>query len=222
MTKEEKIILACAQAAHEVNRAYCIALGDTTQPPWENAPLWQRESALKGVESALAGATPEESHRSWFADKQAAGWKYGSVKDSEKKEHPCFVSYAALSREQRQKDMLFTATVRGVAAALGGKVTYPGTVTGPKQTVDWSKDVEAEAPSTRFEFTCPECGSHYWGSTHLSDGTLERMCHGFTGDGTPGNAFTACKFTWHERDDAKYSVRNELAGTTCTGQEVPR
>jgi hypothetical protein len=119
MTNEERIVLACAQAAHEVNRAYCVALGDTTQPPWENAPLWQRESAINGTKGALAGATPEESHASWLREKAAAGWKFGLVKDPEKKEHPCFVPYSLLPAEQRAKDALFVGTVRAVGMALG-------------------------------------------------------------------------------------------------------
>ena len=32
------IIEACARAAHEANRAYCLALGDTSQPSWDDAP----------------------------------------------------------------------------------------------------------------------------------------------------------------------------------------
>lgn len=118
--KEADIILACARAAHEVNRAYCIALGDGSQPSWEEAPDWQRSSALQGVTGALNGATPEQSHESWLAEKYATGWKYGPVKDPEKKEHPCFVPYAELPPEQRQKDLLFVTTVRAMAAALKG------------------------------------------------------------------------------------------------------
>lgn len=110
---------ACARAAHEVNRAYCLALGDDSQPPWEQAPDWQRTSAMNGVEGALKGATPEQSHESWLAEKAATGWKYGLVKDPEKKEHPCFVPYTKLPELQRKKDELFVLTVRAVAAALG-------------------------------------------------------------------------------------------------------
>lgn len=38
-----------ARVVHEVNRAYCEALGDTSQPKWEDAPQWQRDSAMLGV-----------------------------------------------------------------------------------------------------------------------------------------------------------------------------
>ena len=112
-------IEACARAAHEVNRAYCLALGDKSQPSWDDAPDWQKSSARNGVSGALAGATPEQSHESWLAEKAATGWKYGEVKDPEKREHPCFVPYKDLPAAQQAKDRLFTSTVREVAKALG-------------------------------------------------------------------------------------------------------
>lgn len=103
-----------ARAAHEVNRAYCIVLGDMSQPAWEDAPDWQRSSALNGVRGVIAGNTPEQSHESWLAEKTATGWKFGPVKDPDKKEHPCFVPYAELPAAQKAKDALFVAAVRGV------------------------------------------------------------------------------------------------------------
>lgn len=124
MTREE-MIEACARSAHEVNRAYCIAIGDTSQLPWEDAPEWQKSSARNGVDGVLAGNGPRESHESWLKEKAETGWKYGPVKDPEKKEHPCFVGYDDLPREQKKKDSLFVTTVRCVAAALGATVVYP-------------------------------------------------------------------------------------------------
>lgn len=120
---QETVIEACARAAHEVNRAYCIAIGDTSQPPWDEAPDWQKSSALKGVEGVLAGNTPRESHESWLEEKRATGWKYGPTKDPEKKEHPCFVAYDKLPPAQQAKDRLFVDTVRGLAAAFGKLAT---------------------------------------------------------------------------------------------------
>jgi len=87
-----------ARLCHEINRAYCAAIGDNSQDPWETAPAWQRASAVKGVHHVLENpdAGPSASHDSWLAEKRADGWKYGPVKDVEKKEHPCFVEYADL------------------------------------------------------------------------------------------------------------------------------
>lgn len=105
-----------AQVAHEINRAYCASLGDDTQPAWNDAPEWQKASALVGVDMHLANpdATPEQSHESWLAQKLADGWEYGEVKDAEAKTHPCIKPYAELPAEQKAKDYLF----RGVVHAL--------------------------------------------------------------------------------------------------------
>lgn len=116
---DDKFIVACAAAAHEANRAYCIAIGDRSQPAWADAPLWQRASAEAGVRGVLQGNGPEQSHESWMRHKLLDGWTYGPVKDPEKKQHPCFVPYAQLPPEQRVKDEVFVSTVRAVAAVLG-------------------------------------------------------------------------------------------------------
>lgn len=112
------IIEACARAAHEANRAYCIAIGDTSQPSWDDAPDWQKSSARNGVSGALDGNTPEQSHELWLAEKCETGWVYGEVKNPDKREHPCMVPYAQLPAAQRAKDHLFLAVVRAVASAL--------------------------------------------------------------------------------------------------------
>ena len=105
--------IAIAMMCHAINAAYCQSMGDDSQPTWDDAPDWQRNSAIAGVEMHLANpdATPEQSHESWYKVKEAEGWKYGEVKDMEKKEHPCFISYEELPDEQKAKDYLFRTTV---------------------------------------------------------------------------------------------------------------
>jgi hypothetical protein len=105
-----------ARVCHEVNRAYCISQGDLSQPKWEDAPEWQRTSAVKGVEFTRAHpeAKSSDSHDSWLAEKRADGWKYGPVKNPEAKEHPCFVPYDDLPKEQKAKDYIFQAVVRAL------------------------------------------------------------------------------------------------------------
>jgi hypothetical protein len=111
-------IVACARAAHEANRAYCIAIGDNSQLHWEDAPDWQRTSSMNGVRGVIAGNGPEQSHGSWMAEKLATGWKYGPVKDADKKEHPCMVAYDQLPPEQRAKDAVYVVVVEAMAKAL--------------------------------------------------------------------------------------------------------
>jgi hypothetical protein len=105
-----------AQVCHEANRAYCATLGDLSQPSWAEAPDWQTESARKGVEMHLANpdASPSASHEAWLAEKERTGWKYGPVKDPARKEHPCFVPFSELPREQQLKDVLFKAVVEAL------------------------------------------------------------------------------------------------------------
>lgn len=107
-----------AQVAHEINRAYCASLGDVSQAAWADAPEVQQKSVLAGVAMHIANptATPADSHASWLADKTAAGWVYGPVKDAEKKEHPCCVPYDDLPAEQKAKDYLFRAVVHQLLA----------------------------------------------------------------------------------------------------------
>lgn len=106
-----------AKACHEANRGYCAALGDLSQLPWEQAPEWQRKSAITGVEYHLANpdSTPADSHKSWLAEKTRDGWCYGRVKDPVAKTHPCFVPYEQLPKEQQAKDFIFLAIVRSLS-----------------------------------------------------------------------------------------------------------
>lgn len=104
-----------ARVCHEANRAWCVANDDNSQVPWDDAPDWQRLSALEGVKKALEGATPEQLHIAWCRYKTAHGWKYGEVKDVQAMTHPCLVPYAKLPEEQRRKDSIFHAIVGALA-----------------------------------------------------------------------------------------------------------
>lgn len=120
MTNVEQI----ARIAHETNRVYCESIGDTSQPSWENAPEWQRTSAIKGVQFHLdahsRGEVPpaSASHESWLEEKRADGWIYGPVKDPVLKEHPCYVPYIQLPLNQRLKDYLFGHIVAAFVQAM--------------------------------------------------------------------------------------------------------
>jgi len=107
-----------AHVAHEVNRAYCQALGDNSQPTWEEAPDWQKSSAMNGVALHLDNpdAGPEASHESWYAEKEAAGWISGPDKDPKKKTHPCMVPFDELPLVYQAKDFIFRAVVHALAA----------------------------------------------------------------------------------------------------------
>lgn len=105
-----------ARVTHEVNRAYCSALGDHSQAPWSEAPEWQRQSALLGVKlhTENLDASPAAGHESWMAQKVADGWVYGPEKRPDIKQHPCIIPFDQLPREQRAKDFIFRSVVHAL------------------------------------------------------------------------------------------------------------
>ncbi|WP_296763717.1 RyR domain-containing protein [Sediminimonas sp.] len=111
--KHEGLLRRTARYAHEINRAYCEAIGDHSQVPWDKAPEWQQDSAMDGVRALLKNPamTPAQSHENWMADKKAAGWKLGPVKDAARKEHPCMLPYENLPIAQQVKDHLLVTIV---------------------------------------------------------------------------------------------------------------
>lgn len=103
-----------ARVCHEANRAYCESIGDTSQPSWNDAPDWQRKSAVYRVRAVYDGSVsqPSDSHTSWMTEKLRDGWRYGPTKDPESKLHPCLVSFSELPPEQQTKDHLFFAIAK--------------------------------------------------------------------------------------------------------------
>jgi hypothetical protein len=115
--QEAPIYTKTAKVCHEVNRAYCQSIGDNSQPHWDDAPEWQKVSAINGVKAHIESGltlTPEQSHESWMKEKELDGWIFGEVKDPEHKTHPCMVPYNQLPIQQRTKDFLFRAVVHSI------------------------------------------------------------------------------------------------------------
>ena len=109
-----------AEVAHETNMAYCHTIGDYSQTHWDLAQQWQKDSAINGVRFHIDNpdAGCSGSHENWLKEKYADGWKYGNVKDPDKKEHPCCVPYDELPAEQRVKDALFVGVVKALKILL--------------------------------------------------------------------------------------------------------
>lgn len=107
-----------ARMAHEANRNYCQSIGDHSQPPWGEAPAWQKESALNGVQFLRDNpdATAKESHESWLMEKDFDGWTYDTEKSVPNKTHPCMVPFDSLPIEHQIKDHIFCSVVRACIA----------------------------------------------------------------------------------------------------------
>ena len=108
-----------ARVCHEANRAYCQSIGDNSQSSWDDAPDWQKKSAIEGVRFTLANpnVTPEQAHNEWRRKKFYDGWTFGPVKDPVKKKHPDLVDYDQLPKAQQVKDRLFIAVVQALKGA---------------------------------------------------------------------------------------------------------
>lgn len=109
----QKEVINLAMICHETNRAYCLTLGDHSQAPWYEAPQWQKNSVINGVEFHLANpnATPSLSHENWLKEKEEEGWIYSPIKNADQKTHPCMLPFDQLPPEQQIKDKLFKAIV---------------------------------------------------------------------------------------------------------------
>lgn len=109
-------LIKVARVCHEANRAYCVTIGDCSQLAWDDAPRWQRESAVAGVAKRAEDldAPASSSHEQWLKQKEAEGWQFGSHKNAETKTHPCFVPYDDLPPEQQTKDHLFCAVCKAL------------------------------------------------------------------------------------------------------------
>jgi hypothetical protein len=112
MLSEEKIH-NIAYVCHAANTAWCNVNNDPVLS-WDQC----KGSAIKGVEFLLAnpGALASAQHNAWMADKTADGWKFGLVKDAEKKEHPCLVPFDQLPDWQQAKDRLFQSIVHALTS----------------------------------------------------------------------------------------------------------
>lgn len=113
---ETQNVMFIASVAHEANRLWCAFNGDRSQPSWEAAPDWQRDSAAQGVRFHINNpeASDSASHDNWMAQKTAEGWTYGEIKDPVFRTHPCLVRFEDLPPVQQHKDRLFRTIVRAL------------------------------------------------------------------------------------------------------------
>jgi len=110
-------IEAIARVAHEANRGWCEAHGDTSQKVWELAEEWQRSSAINGVRFVLEHPDAGDSaqHENWMREKVEQGWVYGPEKNADLRTHPCLMPFEKLPPMQQAKDRLFRAIVLALA-----------------------------------------------------------------------------------------------------------
>lgn len=112
----EGTIEKMAKVCHEINKAYCEALGDDSVLPWDVAPTHQKLTVTNGVMFHIENldATASASHDNWLTEKEVTGWVYGKEKDETIKTHPCMMPFDELPVDQQAKDHLFRQTVHSL------------------------------------------------------------------------------------------------------------
>lgn len=138
-----------AEIAHNVNKAYCEAAGDMSQPTWADQTPELKAAAIEGVELHLKNpnVSAEESHNAWMAEKTEAGWKFGDSKDPTAKEHPAMVPWAELDVAIKSKDYIFKAVVDSLTP-------YAESAPAPTEAPDPTEAPEpTEAPTTAPDAT---------------------------------------------------------------------
>lgn len=112
-TVEPTLYERIAKVCHQANKAYCESIGDTSQVNWDEAPDWQKESAIAGVQAIDENpdSQPSDSHAGWMQHKTEDGWRYGEVKDADAKTHPSMLPWHALTDQDRAKDCIFHSIV---------------------------------------------------------------------------------------------------------------
>lgn len=96
---------------YEVARMQAAAMNAPVIPePWDKREQEFRDQHVKIVADYCALdelPTPEEAHDSWWEAYKVLGWKYGPVRDRERKTHPDMVPFDELGYEEQIKDAVF-------------------------------------------------------------------------------------------------------------------
>ncbi|WP_306253265.1 RyR domain-containing protein [Parvularcula sp. IMCC14364] len=116
MEINEDQLVVISRVVHEAIRAFCMAHGDNSQPPYDKIEDWMREATLQGIRFRLENPSAPNSaqHDQWMQQKMEDGWVHGAVKDGEKKTHPMLIAYEELPYVEKQKDALFAAIVEAL------------------------------------------------------------------------------------------------------------
>lgn len=105
-----------AEAAHDINKVYCEAMGDKNKQAWGEMTQESKNKLSSAVKSVAdtSEMTPKACHDLWMQHKLADGWGLGFPLDAVNKTHPCLLPYCELPEYQRRKDELFISTIRGL------------------------------------------------------------------------------------------------------------
>jgi len=62
-------------------------------------------------------------HEVWASSRIAEGWKYGAIRDDERKEHPCLVPYSELPESEKEYDRKTAIETLKAIGLLGFRIS---------------------------------------------------------------------------------------------------
>lgn len=86
-------------------------------------PIDTKDVMLPQELNELAEEIAKNVHEVWSAGRMADGWQYGEERNDELKQHPCLVSYEALSEEEKEYDRRTSQETLKLIMKLGFKIT---------------------------------------------------------------------------------------------------
>lgn len=87
-------------------------------------PLDTSDIVLPNGLVELTESLSKNVHETWAAGRIADGWKYGPVRDENKKEHPCLIPYEQLSEEEKNYDRATALGTIRFIISKGYKITF--------------------------------------------------------------------------------------------------
>lgn len=86
-------------------------------------PVNTEDVVLDSDIMALSEALAKNTHEVWSLGRITDGWKYGEMRDDDKKLHPCLVEYESLTEEEKEYDRRTAIETLKLIVKLGYKIT---------------------------------------------------------------------------------------------------
>ena len=90
--------------------------------PYNPQPIDTATVELSAELLKLTELLAKNTHDIWAAKRLAEGWKYGTTRNDERKEHPCLVPYEELLESEKEYDRGTAMEVVKVMKELGFKI----------------------------------------------------------------------------------------------------
>ncbi len=130
----DSMMLLAAKLVHLSWVSYQMGAGQSYNVEATSAQLASQTNGLSFFLQSPNRAA-EENHDNWMKLRLADGWKYGSVKDEGKKEHPDLVPYDELPEVEKMKDTM-DLVARRIVIEVINQVFQLGQVTAQNQAVN--------------------------------------------------------------------------------------